>query len=177
VQTWGRHEGFFSNWPDHQDEYLGPNEHGWVGIRTRGQANNVERPYLRETWFDPNHGYAWVARRSLTFPEAEWQLKPNWQAEYHELFPPADAPVQGSVTLEVEWADLREGQWYPALRTTRHVERGPDGEWRERREADTDGFRPVTRRYILAEPLEGVDERWFEIPVDWLEQAPLRPWP
>ncbi|MCH8807257.1 MAG: hypothetical protein IH986_14395 [Planctomycetes bacterium] len=177
LQTWGRsvESGFFHIWPDHQAEFIGPNEIGLVGMRIRGQANNVKRPYLFEWWFDPNHGYARAGGRSFHYPDAPWQLKKNWQTGYHNPFPPADAPAEGAISEMLEWAELRKGQWYPRLRVARSVVLGADGLWREREEPNRVGFRAVARRYILAEPLEHVDDVWFRIPDEWIKDVPMRP--
>jgi hypothetical protein len=196
---WLRKEGFFHPWGDRQDELIGPDERGWLGIRIRGQANNCERPWLMERWFDPQHGYVIAGGRSLNFPDAPWQLKHNWQEEYLQysssvVRPLLDAPAQGGESEVLEWAQLRENRWYPKLSMIRQIKQSADGKWPNDDQPFSEGqvlgagqvsheparfaggTSAVRYHYILAEPLEHVEDAWFEIPPEWLA-VPAKEWP
>lgn len=170
VRTWLHGDGFFHPWPDRQDEYVEPDVRGWVAMRVLGQANLINRPWLFEKWFDPARGYRVVKQANTQFAEAQWQLDASWKARY-DASPDAmirgstsDSPDERSEWEVLEWAELRAGQWYPALSRGRQLERSEDGEWREK------GERAVTHTFVLAQPLERVDESWFEIPDAWLAE-------
>lgn len=170
---WIRARAFFGSWPDQQYDYLGPNEKGWVGYRCRGQANNCSRPYLQERLFDPQRGYVPCSSSWQDDPQADWQLKSDWQEEYSRdpsvaIQCPPDVPARRGEGEVLEWAQLRPGQWYPAVRRSRQLERAPDGTWQLRDNPTVEGYRAVTYDVLIATPLESVDERWFEIPEEWL---------
>jgi len=194
--TWGLRQGFgfFGDWTDRQDEFVGPDGLGRLGCRTRGQANNVSRPWLSERWYDPQHGYALALHRRRGFPEAPWQLDSNWQEQYINdntsctLRTPPDAPARGGESEVLEWAELRPGQWYPRLTRSRTLIQTEDGRWvapqpqrkvryltageiveLERSEEEAKRRAKPNYRYILAEPLDQVDESWFTIPAEWLK--------
>ena len=173
-------EAFFGTWGNEQCAALGPDEHGWIGYGIRGQANRVARPYYRERWYDPTRGYVLCYTWSYDDPQAEWQLTPDWRKEYAAYTlgpykPSADAPAAGSFWEVVQWAELRPGQWYPAVSRSGDLERAADGSWRH---ATTDQSGSDTARYqvLRATALGSVDEQWFEIPAEWL-RVPAQPAP
>jgi hypothetical protein len=177
--NWGADpEVFFGLWGDEQCEALGPDEHGWVGFRLRGQANRVSRPYCRDRWYDPVHAYTLCNMSGYEDPDAEWQLTAAWQKEYEAytagpVKPPADAPASGGSWEVVEWAELRPGAWYPTVSRCRALERAADGSWY--RCAPDPADVPSTGYWLLlATALDAVDDHWFEIPPEWLA-VPARP--
>lgn len=173
-------EGFFGEWGDQQIDALGPNDKGWVGYRVRGQANNYQRPYLDEHWYDPQHGYAPCQMWNSDDPQADWQLKSDWQEVYSRgglnSECPADAPARRSESEVLEWAELRPGQWYPAVKRARRLERASDGTWQPRQEPNRPDFHAVTYQVLVATPLDQVDDAWFEVPAEWLA-VPAKPFP
>jgi hypothetical protein len=201
--AWQRSQdsGFLMNARDHLDDLIGPDEHGCLGHRTRLQAEGISRPSIEEWWYDPAHGYRLSARRRFSFPQAEWQMKPNWQDEYirwdadkthYARRPLPDAPAAGWEIAVVEWGLLRDGEWYPALLRQRSLIQNANGGWEERSDAAANDEpyimageiiydkkwtnTPVTYTRILAEPLDHVEDAWFELPEEWLS-VPAQPWP
>ena len=163
VRTWRHGDGFFHPWADRQDEYVGPDDRGWVAMRVLGQANLIVRPWLYETWYDPARGYRVVKQANTQFAQAPWQLDASWNVRYDAspqavLRGSSDSPDERSEWEVLEWAELRPGQWYPALSRSRQLKRSEDGEWRE------GGERAATYTFVVAQPLDRVDESWFEIP-------------
>jgi hypothetical protein len=194
--AWGLRQGFgfFGDWTDRQDQFVGPDSLGRLGCRTLGQANNISRPWRYERWYDPQHGLALGLLRSQEFPTATWQLDANWQEKYVNdntsctLRSPVDAPTESHEHEVLEWAELRPGQWYPRLVRMHTLIQTPDGRWvarqpeavvrylvggetveYEKTEQEARERAEPKYRYILAEPLDDVDESWFELPPEWLE--------
>jgi hypothetical protein len=171
--NWGSNsEVFFGLWSDEQCEALGPDEHGWVGYRIRGQGNRVSRPYYRERWYDPAHGYTLCYLWGYEDPEAEWQFTARWRTEYEAytagpVKPPADAPARAGCWEVLEWAELRPGQWYPTASRTAGMDRAADGSW-QRREPDSDDASSTRYQVLIATPLDSVDDEWFQLPAEWL---------
>ncbi len=200
--AWQRSGEFLMRGPDRQDELVGPNEHGWLGYRSRSQAREFQRPEEWEWWFDPSHGYRVAARRNDDCPDAPWQLKTHWQDEYIRVSSALNRVLPDAAAMRheidvLEWAELRAGEWYPALTRTRSLVRQPDGTWiestgneryddgyvvagqvvrPERREKREPGDHPVKYQRVLAVPLDQVEDAWFEIPAEWLT-VPAKSWP
>ena len=184
---------FLSFARDGQLLYLGEKQRGEIGTRILSQATQLERPVMRERWYDPAHGYRLVHDARYTFPEADWQLRPDWQDAYISgvqsgmvrLLP--DAPAQGEEIEVLEWAELKPGWWYPAFREVRNVVQSADGEWAP---STSNGYRegsvvfgqvfrydvpresdplPSTSHiYLAAEPLDNVPDACFQVPTEWL---------
>lgn len=177
----GRPDSFFGLWPDRQDEYLPAAENGWVGYRTRGQANSVSRPYLWERWFDPARGFLPAVSRTCKFPSADWQIDSNWADKYE--YPPTvgdhrtapQAPAEGHELRVIEWGELRPGVWYPAVKVGGPLVQNADGDWTPKGNWDSDAGQAGFVEVIYAEPLERTDESWFQIRPEWAEKA--RPFP
>ena len=194
--TWALRQGFgfFGDWGDRQDQFVGSDPLGRICYRSLGQANNISRPWLYERWYDPQHGYGLGLLRSQKFPEAPWQLDPSWQDEYVNdqttctLRTPVNAPAESHEWEVLEWAELRPGQWYPRLTQLRTLVQTQDGRWvarqpqtkvryllggeileYEKTEEEAKERVEPKYRYIQAEPLDEVNESWFELPEDWLE--------
>lgn len=197
--TWWSEKGvFFSRgqWSA-QWEFLGPDMAGREGFRILSQANELDRPRLHEVWYDPSHGLLPDQMRWITFPDPDWQLNPDWHEEYIKgvksslvrLLP--EAPAQGTMREVVEWGELVPGVWYPMLSITRFIVRNDEGDWVDqcnsgfengqvtlgtvlrREQVDqptTPEPRPAsTYTYVLALPLEHLEDKWFEVPDEWLD--------
>jgi hypothetical protein len=170
-QQVGDATAFFGYWPEQQCEALGPNAQGWVGFRIQGQANNCSRPYVQERWYDPEHEYLWCYGWGYDDPQAGWQLRSDWQTEYlRDRDPtktPVDAPARGGDGEVLEWAELRLGLWYPAVRRNEQMERAPDGTWQLQREPDCENCHTVTYEVLVATALDSVADEWFQLPAEW----------
>ena len=172
-------DAFFGTWPDQKYEYVRREDRGWVGYRELGQANNCSRPYGAECFLDPRHGYAPCFFGHDEDPQAEWQLTPGWQKVYEAgrersiiVRPPADAPAGGWEWEVIEWAELRPGQWYPAVARSGDAERAADGTWHIAEPAEGEGGHAGKYQVLVATPLETVDGRWFEVPAEWAQVSP-----
>lgn len=192
-ETWGCSPGTFLSFArDGQIVYLGNNSRGEVGTRILSQATQHVRPVMRERWYDPAHAYRVVREALYSFPEADWQLRPDWQQNYVQgeygpivrLLP--DAPAEGSETEVLQWAELRPGLWFPQLRQTRYVVQSREGDWvpstsngfdegrvafgKIIRREDSRNLEPLPSTsylYIAAVPLDEVPEECFQMPDEW----------
>ncbi|MBI5864533.1 MAG: hypothetical protein HZB38_08505, partial [Planctomycetes bacterium] len=170
--------GFIGCWGDTQIESLDADSNGWVGFRQLGQANTSARPYLHEKRYDPLHGYREVLAIHANFPAADWQLAPNW-ADRYERSPAivsqaeTGAPPERYAAEVKQWAELRPGLWYPALRTSRDLIQLADGSWTPRVIPNCENCRSVHYEAVAAEPLDSVDPAAFVIPDEWA-RAPLQ---
>ncbi len=184
---------FFGSDDDARLEYIGPDDKGWIGFRCYEQGNHRQRPNIQERWFDPAHGYALGGRASFDLPGADWQLDPFWAEEYlkydvggcQRALP--DAPASGGDAVVLKWAELREGQWYPRIWMWRRLMLAEDGTWQvgaadpmamgyvdrghvvryETPRPSQNPRPPIGYTCILAEPLDSVDDAWFEMPPEW----------
>lgn len=174
--SYGGSQGFFRLW-ERQDRFLGPDASGWLGYQAIGQANDCSRPWLAEAWFDPTHNYACCKRAYMTFPVADWQLDPDWQAEYVRERSPCDtqasagAPATRAESEVLEWAELRPGQWYPAVVRMQSLVQAEDGLWQLRQRPNIANYSPETYQVVIAEPLDEIDPQWFKISEDWVAIA------
>lgn len=197
--AWLSKEGIFfsrGQWSA-QWELLGPDEAGWEGIRILSQANHLDRPRLDEVWYDPFHGLLPASMRRLTFPDPDWQLNPDWHEEYINgstspivrLLP--EAPAQGTEREVLEWGELIPGTWYPKLILTRFIVQNDEGDWVEQEDSGFEDGRVTmgqvlrkrpedrpanpetqpawTYTYVLAIPLDHLEDEWFAVPDEWLD--------
>ena len=152
---------------------------------------------------DPEHGSLPCRFVATVDPGGDWVVQPNWQDKYvretlrrHSpmvLQLPAARPEQ-TVTEVLTWGQVRPGQWYPQTTRSTTLILDDDGTWREgtqdqfetgylaggeiRRNdhpQDTRKFgASSTYRYVLVEPIDQVDETWFQVPAEWLD-VPAEP--
>jgi len=170
---------FFDPWYDRQDIFLGGNDRGWIGVRALGQANSCSRPWVSERWFDPLRGYLPVLMVGTDYPAAEWQLDPDWEQDYSAVSKrqnPIDGPARSWECEVLEWAELRPGQWYPAVRRSRSMIQEVDGQWIAHERPNVTGWLPEKHMVIAAVPLQEVADSWFEILPEWLA-IPAQNWP
>lgn len=164
---------FFGGLGDVQFDCVTDAQRGWVGIRRRGQADNMSRPYESVAWFDAAHDYRPVCGSRTSFPSAAWQLSRDWALLYARTATsmvreaPGDPPLR-SESQVLEWAELRAGAWYPALRERRSLIASGDGSWIVPEPGNCATCQPVNHVAIAAEPLERVDAEQFLIPQAWL---------
>jgi hypothetical protein len=154
--VWNRSPvSFFGGTSYRHDELLGPDDRGLVGHRMFLQGDAASRPRIREYWFDPQRGYRMARTRSIEDPNAAWQILEGWREAYREhvtilVRPKVDDPPIRRETKVIEWAELRPGQWYPAIREGRKLEQFADGTWAPTGEP--------SYTVIVAEPIE--DGEW-----------------
>jgi hypothetical protein len=202
--TWRRATGvFFGPFSDQRFERLEPNEHGWLGFRSFEQPDSFSLPRAEDVWVDPAHGFLPCRFVGTVDPSADWVVQPNWQDKYVRdlarrkspiLHPLPDARPERTVTEIVAWGEVRPGQWYPQVIRTTTLIRADDGTWQEgtqdqfetgyiawgeiqRHEQPQDTRRfgsSSTYRYVLVEPIDQVDETWFQVPPEW-SNVPAEP--
>lgn len=146
---------FFGSARYRHDELLGPDDAGLIGHRMILQGDAMDRPSMREYWFDPQRGYRLARTRSIDDPNAAWQVLEGWREAYREhvtilVRPKVEDPPDGGESRVIEWAELRPGQWYPAIREGRELEQRADGTWVPTGEP--------AYTVIVAEPIE--DGEW-----------------
>ncbi len=154
---------FFNYAPDRLYEYLGMNDAGWFGYQSLSQPNlslfHDDRPVLAEMWFDPAHNYRQCSMTVLQIHESQWQLCADggdtFENELH------GGRGIGHEFRVIEWAELRPGQWYPAITETQSMVRSFDAKAPTLEELGEEAS-PPNYQVVAAIPLEGIDDHEFE---------------